>query len=102
MNTNPHNMPPKQLPQQLNPQQLAAVTAPHDKPLLVVASAGSGKTSVLTARVLHLVNQGINPAHILALVYTKQAAKEAEERLNAQGVGVRAQTFHSLGLSMVC
>lgn len=66
----------------LNTEQQAAIQ--HDKgPLLIIAGAGTGKTTVVTQRVKHLVTQkNIDPKHILALTFTEKAAKEMEERVD--------------------
>ncbi len=67
--------------QQLNDAQIAAVTAPL-KPTLVLAGAGSGKTRVLTNRIIHLVgNCGVSPSEILAITFTNKAANEMKKRL---------------------
>lgn len=66
----------------LNEQQLAAIS--HvDGPLLIIAGAGTGKTTVVTERIQHLiVNKNISPANILALTFTEKAAREMEERID--------------------
>jgi DNA helicase-2/ATP-dependent DNA helicase PcrA len=65
-------------------------------PMLVVAGAGTGKTSVLTHRIERLVRQGYaKPEKILALTYTKNSAAEMVERVRALiGTGVNTATFH--------
>ena len=88
----------------LNPAQRSAVLADLERPLAVVAGAGSGKTSVLTKRVQHMLAHGVAPHHILALTFTKAAAEEMRSRLTAAvgKVAKRTQisTFHSLSLSL--
>ena len=64
----------------LNPQQRAA--ASHgDSPLLIVAGAGTGKTTTLAARVAHLIREGADPAGILLLTFTRRAAGEMLDRV---------------------
>lgn len=84
----------------LNPQQAAAVTH-RGGPLLIVAGAGSGKTSVLTRRIAYLLaERGAHPGQILAITFTNKAAAEMRERV-ATLVGPHAErmwvaTFHSI------
>ncbi len=81
----------------LNPQQLKA--AHHVKgPLLVLAGAGSGKTRVVTHRIAHLIEIGVDPSQILAVTFTNKAAGEMKARIQQlKNAYVLASTFHSLG-----
>ncbi len=85
---------------ELNPQQLAAVTAPPG-PALVLAGAGSGKTRTLTYRVAYLMENGIAARHILLLTFTNKAAREMLDRVAAlvpeDLAGLWGGTFHSIG-----
>ncbi|HZL14017.1 MAG TPA: UvrD-helicase domain-containing protein, partial [Verrucomicrobiae bacterium] len=85
---------------ELNPQQLAAVTAPPG-PALVIAGAGSGKTRTLTYRVAYLLEQGIPADRILLLTFTNKAAGEMMRRVSDLiGRELRelwGGTFHSIG-----
>lgn len=82
----------------LNKEQLEAVLH-MDGPLLILAGAGSGKTRVLTYRISHLIDQGVNPWNILAITFTNKAAAEMRERANNLvgfgGESVWVSTFHS-------
>jgi DNA helicase II / ATP-dependent DNA helicase PcrA len=85
---------------ELNPQQLAAVTAPPG-PALVIAGAGSGKTRTLTYRVGFLLEQGIPADRILLLTFTNKAAREMMRRvtdlLGQELPMLWGGTFHSIG-----
>jgi DNA helicase-2/ATP-dependent DNA helicase PcrA len=83
----------------LNPQQREAATHIHG-PLLILAGAGTGKTRVLTARISHMVNEGINPQNILSVTFTNKAATEMRERVKGMvrdGLGKKVVlgTFHA-------
>lgn len=86
----------------LNEQQLEAVN--HiDGPCLVMAGAGSGKTKVLTTRIVNLIESGINDYNILAITFTNKAAKEMRDRVNNMYGDVASfiGTFHSFGLKVI-
>ncbi len=83
---------------ELNPAQLEAVLQKEGS-VLVIAGAGSGKTKTLTYRVARLIEDGINPANILLLTFTKKAAQEMLSRasivLDSRCEQVAGGTFHS-------
>ncbi|WP_372826821.1 UvrD-helicase domain-containing protein [Polaromonas sp.] len=92
--------PSSPLLQNLNPEQLAAVTLPATH-ALILAGAGSGKTRVLTTRIAWLLQNGyVSPGGILAVTFTNKAAKEMLTRLTSMlPVNVRGMwigTFHGL------
>lgn len=72
-------------------------------PLLVLAGPGSGKTRVITARVAHLLAQGVRPGQILAITFTNKAAGEMKQRVEAlrPDTGVWISTFHALGVRLL-
>ena len=88
----------------LNDKQKEAVM--HvDGPCLVLAGAGSGKTRVLTERIVNLINNGVSPYNILAITFTNKAAREMRERvynsIEEEANKIFIGTFHSLGLKIV-
>ncbi|KAF3363045.1 ATP-dependent DNA helicase PcrA [Chlamydiales bacterium STE3] len=85
----------------LNEEQIEAVTT-IDGPVLVLAGAGSGKTRVVTSRIIHLIKSGIAPSHILGLTFTNKAAQEMKDRVNKLTQNhVWISTFHSLGVRIL-
>jgi ATP-dependent DNA helicase UvrD/PcrA len=89
----------------LNPEQLAAVTAP-DEHALILAGAGSGKTRVLTTRIAWLIKGGrASPANVLAVTFTNKAAREMLTRVTAMlpvnPRGMWIGTFHGLANRML-
>ena len=84
----------------LSDEQVIAATS-HAKETLVVAGAGSGKTSVLVGRAKYLVAERTTEDKILMLAYNRDAAKELSNRTKASGINVVAQTFHGFGNSVI-
>ncbi|MGD0885490.1 MAG: ATP-dependent helicase [Thermodesulfovibrionales bacterium] len=87
----------------LNPSQYAAVTTTQG-PLLVIAGAGSGKTRVIEYRVLHLVQNKINPNAVLLLTFTRKAAQEMLSRASRHEPrckNVEGGTFHSFAYKLL-
>ncbi len=90
----------------LNPRQQQAVRY-IDSPLLVLAGAGSGKTSVITQKIAWLISEcGMKPHNIAALTFTNKAAREMRERVNhllkgSNSRGLIVSTFHHLGLTII-
>ncbi|WP_372494241.1 UvrD-helicase domain-containing protein [Actinoallomurus purpureus] len=85
----------------LDPDQRAAAAHPGG-PLLIIAGPGTGKTRTLTHRIAHLVGErGVPPEHCLAITFTRRAAEEMRERLDALLPGragrLTVTTFHGLG-----
>ncbi len=90
----------------LNPRQQEAVHYVGG-PLLVLAGAGSGKTSVITRKIAYLIQHcGIRAQHIVAMTFTNKAAREMKERVGTllrggEGKGLTVSTFHNLGLNII-
>jgi DNA helicase-2/ATP-dependent DNA helicase PcrA len=87
----------------LNDSQFAAVTSTAS-PLAILAGAGSGKTRVLTRRIAHRVRSGeIEPAHTLAITFTRKAAAELRDRLHSLHLPgqVTAGTFHAIAFAQL-
>lgn len=88
----------------LNDKQLEAVEH-KDGPCLVLAGAGSGKTKVLTQRIINLIDSGVSPYNILAITFTNKAAKEmrnrVENELGSITDSIFIGTFHSFELRIL-
>ena len=89
----------------LNDKQKEAVLA-DDGPVLILAGAGSGKTSVLTTKIAYLIEEkGANPKNILAITFTNKAAREMKQRIikmvGSKAYDMQISTFHSFGLRII-
>lgn len=90
----------------LNPEQRAAVTHGQE-PLLVIAGAGTGKTTTLVHRVAHLIAQGVSPQRIMLLTYTRRAAAMMTERTrklvgtDLDLSGLWSGTFHATSVRLL-
>ncbi|MDV3167766.1 MAG: ATP-dependent helicase [Candidatus Phytoplasma stylosanthis] len=90
----------------LNKKQLKAVLS-EEKAIYLHSGAGTGKTTTLTNRIIYLLNElNINPANILAITFTNNAAKEMKERLQEKFTQdifghLTISTFHSLGFKIL-
>jgi len=86
----------------LTPEQRLSVVVDEDA-TLVLAGAGSGKTSVITAKAAYLVKAGIcTPDEVLLLAFAKNAAQEMSERVEKRsGIPVEARTFHALAYDII-
>ena len=82
---------------ELNDEQRAAACHPGG-PLLILAGAGTGKTTTLCARVAWLISEGVQPERIMLLTFTRRAAREMLQRTRAlvPAAGVVGGTFHSV------
>jgi len=90
----------------LNPRQQEALEA-ITGPILVLAGAGSGKTSVITQKIAYLIGEcGLKGHQIIALTFTNKSAREMKERVgnlvtDKEGRGLTVSTFHNLGLNII-
>ncbi|SME90860.1 ATP-dependent helicase [Pseudobacteriovorax antillogorgiicola] len=88
----------------LNSQQHEAVTT-ISGPSMILAGAGTGKTRVITYRIGHMIDQGIQPEQIVAMTFTNKAAREMKERLislvGSHGKGIMVGTFHSFCIKIL-
>ncbi|GGO77857.1 ATP-dependent DNA helicase Rep [Marinobacterium nitratireducens] len=90
----------------LNPRQKEAVDYVGG-PLLVLAGAGSGKTSVITRKIAYMIEKcGIEARHIAAVTFTNKASREMKERVGQlvrgkAARGLTVSTFHNLGLNII-
>lgn len=70
--------------------------------IAVIATAGSGKTTVLTKRIENMVNHNINPSSILAVTFSKKAKESISDKLSKLNIfDVNVETFHSLALKII-
>ena len=96
----------KQRLAKLNPRQQEAVRY-IDGPCLVLAGAGSGKTSVITTKIAYLIQEcGMSARRIAAVTFTNKAAREMKKRVGTmlqgkEGHGLTVSTFHTLGLNII-
>lgn len=85
----------------LNDEQEAAILAPS--PTIVNASAGSGKTRCLVAKIFHLLDSGVSPTNICSITFTNKAADEMKSRIKKQHdiTGMQISTIHSMCVRII-
>jgi DNA helicase-2/ATP-dependent DNA helicase PcrA len=99
-------LPQSDLLSELNDAQREAVLT-TDRPLIIVAGPGAGKTRTLTTRIAYLIReQGVDPASVLAITFTNKAAQEMRERLEALvgpeiAARITISTFHAFGAEIL-
>ena len=86
----------------LDEEQIKTILTDQDY-CLVVAGAGSGKTTTMSAKVKYLIEkQNVNPNNIIIMSFTKKATEELEDRINKQfKLGAKVTTFHKLGMEII-
>ncbi|KAJ5068677.1 uvrd / recb / pcra DNA helicase family member [Anaeramoeba ignava] len=90
----------------LNQEQQLAVDSDINKPLLIVAGCGSGKTTVLISRIARMISLGIPTESIIAITFTQKAAEELKQRVSSfiHSISIsqlKTYTFHAFGLSIL-
>ena len=89
--------------QVFNQEQQLAIEA-IGKQILVLAGAGTGKTTTIIGRCNHLISSGVPEESILLITFTRRAASEIRSRLNSQAkrrTRVNASTFHSWAMNLI-
>ena len=89
----------------LNKEQLESATCPNGSNL-IIASAGTGKTSTIVGRIAHLLNNGTKPQEILLLTFTNKAASEMVARVakyfgEQTAKSIMSGTFHSISYKLL-
>lgn len=85
------------------PEQSAAITAPIDRPVAVIACPGSGKTRTIVRRAQYVLERGFRQSDLLIITFTRKAARELRERIGTAPSGGSASllTLHAFGLSIL-
>ncbi|MFH1323113.1 MAG: UvrD-helicase domain-containing protein [Methanobacteriota archaeon] len=88
----------------LNPRQLPLNQTHPSPPQLILAGAGTGKTTTITAKIAYMVEkENIDPSQILALTFSKEAARHMREKVEKllQGREIHVKTFHSFCAELI-